>query len=135
MTLDPVVLWDDVTNQNYYISITTILMATKCGRALIFHEVIPPITAYDLQHRSYNFNHVALWGRVSNLICYISTCTRPVDTIHDKVANYCEKAPKPFNMWSREVTWQVKIIKSSILQCPCSSKLSIYRILVRGLNS
>ena len=41
-------------------------------------------------------NHMVLRGHVTNQICYISTCTRTMDTKQGKVATYCEGLP-PIN--------------------------------------
>ena len=38
-------------------------------------------------------NHMVLRGHVTNQICYISTCTRTMDTKQGKVATYCEGLP------------------------------------------
>ena len=45
-----------------------------------------------------------------------------MDIKFSKLATYCDglppiKSQKPLNSWSHEVTWQIKMIKSSILQC------------------
>ena len=44
---DHVVLWDDVTNSNHYISTTTMPMTTKLGGMLPYLEWILPNKSYD----------------------------------------------------------------------------------------
>ena len=50
-----------------------------------------------------SFNHMVLWGHVTNSICHTSTCTRPMVTKHGKVVTYCESllpinSQNPVNM-------------------------------------
>ena len=75
---------------------------------------------------NWSFSHVVLWDHATYYICYISTCTRPMDTNYGKVVTYCEELP-PITILSREVKWQIKIIKSLISQCIWSLNLSICR--------
>ena len=44
---------------------------------------------------AWSFNHVVLWGHVTNLILYISTCTWPTTTKYGKVVTYWKRLPSP----------------------------------------
>ena len=51
-----------------------------------------------------SFNHMVLWGYVTNQMCRISTCTRLMTAKHHKVVTYHEKLPpiklcNPLNTW------------------------------------
>ena len=92
-----------------YIFSTTVLMAIKFGRMVSYLEGLPPITSHDCS---------ITWpsrGHLTNYICYISTCAGPMNVKHGKVLTYCKgllpiKSHNPINMWSHEVTWQIKCV-------------------------
>lgn len=50
---------------------------------------------------TWSFNHVVLWGHMTNNIRYISSCRRTVNTKLGKVVIYREKLP-PLNVWSHD---------------------------------
>lgn len=64
------------------------------------------------------FNHVILWGHITNLTFYIFTYTRPLATKYGKMVTYREGHPlinvhSPLNMKPHKVMWQIKNIISN----------------------
>ena len=109
-----VVIIDTIKNWKH-ISTTTIPMATKLDRAVLYHKELLIIKLHD---PSITWC-CKVWGK-SNF--YVSTCYRSMVPNHGKVVTYCEGLPptnshKLLNMWSRNITGQIKKIISPLSQC------------------
>ena len=93
-----VVLWDHVKIQNYHISTSTMLMATKLDSVATYHEGFSHITPYD---------PLITWS------CEITwQTTRPMATKDGQEVTYRERFPvinsfNSLNMWLRVYRHQV----------------------------
>ena len=134
--LNLIVTWPNTWSRDklkHHISTATIPMASKLGKVVINHKVLPLLKLLD---PSITWFCKVTWH--VNSLCLHSTCT--MATKHGKMVTYRYglspiNSHNPLNMFSREVAWQIGNIISPLSQFLWSQDLSAQWHNTRSLHS